>query len=459
MGAGRIDEGAARLALDPRRPPEADAGKPASPRRATLHSVAGPEGSPLGRWLDNAQSFGELRPLVGPFQRPIVRVSGSQALLDDAARSLPDGAATPEAVAVRLRRAGVELEWGAADVLSDPASYLRLAHARGASSVELVRADPSLLTELQLGAFFHAYWIRRVARLAACRALGLRQVVRLRARLLGIASDVAFWLGVRSAATEKEWRRLARSSYVVFYYHGIGDGWSPEQEHVHIDVDRFDRQMWWLRRLGFRALSPSALLAFHSDPAATLPRRSFVLGADDAFRDAVEALRRHADLHPQVFVNTSAVGGTASWAFGEPLASWQELTEFEAAGGVVASHTQGHEQLPELTQTVLDEELFGALRELRARIPTAPPLLAYPYGLHDEHVRSVAALAGYRAAFTTEPGRNGAGTDVYCLRRIGMLNWDSTAAFLWKALTGELLPWPWERRRRRSRSGRATSTP
>jgi hypothetical protein len=79
-------------------------------------------------------------------------------------------------------------------------------------------------------------------------------------------------------------------------------------------------------------------------------------------------------------------------------------------------------------------------------------LLAYPYGDHDERVRSAAAAAGYRAAFTTEPGRNGAGIDPYCLRRLGVLDWDNRSAFLWKALTGELLPWIWERRRRRRRA-------
>lgn len=445
------------LAPDARHSPAVEAGGAASRPQVILHAVAGPEGSPLGRWLEDAQSYGELRPLVGPFPRPVVRISGPQALVAEASGSLPAVAATPEAVAVRLRRAGAALAWGPADVVPDVATFLRLCHARGASSVELVRADPSLLSEMQLGAFFHAYWIRRVARLAACRVLGLRQVLRTRGGLLGTASDVAFWLGVRSATTEEEWRRFARSSYVVFYYHGIGAGWTPEQEHLHIAAHRFERHVRWLRRLRFRALSAEELLAFHSDPRATLPPRSFVVGADDAFRDAVEALGHHADLRPQVFVNTSAVGRSATWAFDEPVASWQELRAFGAAGGVVGSHTRGHEQLPTLSQHELDAELRDALDELRATLPDAPPLLAYPYGLHDERVRSAAAAAGYQAAFTTQPGRNGAGTDVYCLRRIGMLNWDGRLAFLWKALTGELLPWSWERRRRRSRAKRSRS--
>jgi len=48
--------------------------------------------------------------------------------------------------------------------------------------------------------------------------------------------------------------------------------------------------------------------------------------------------------------------------------------------------------------------------------------------VHDQRIRSAAIEAGYEAAFTTKPGRNGAGTDLYCLRRIELKDWDG--AFL-----------------------------
>jgi peptidoglycan/xylan/chitin deacetylase (PgdA/CDA1 family) len=421
-----------------------------------LHSVTGPPGSELARRLERTTAhFGELRPLVGPFSRPIVRLSGPDDLLLQASESLPTGAALAEAAAVRLRRAGVPLSWGAPDLLTDSASFIRLCQARGASSVEFVRTDPTLLTELQLGAFFHAYWRRRAFRRAACALGRPGAVTRAPRPLLSLAADTAFWLGVRSIATDAEWDRFTRSSYVVFYYHRIGHEGQPGQERLDVHPRRFERQVRILRLLGFRPLSPDELLTFHTDAQATLPPRSFVVGADDGFRDAVAALRGHARLRPQVFVNTSWVGETAWWGYDEPLAAWDELEEFQAAGGVIGSHCRDHPRLPELDDEMLREELTGSLRELRARLPEVAPLLAYPHGGHDERVRSAAAAAGYRAAFTTEPGRNGAGTDVYCLRRLGIKDWDGAAALIWKATTGELLPWLWERWRRRRVGARA----
>ena len=423
--------------------------KRAAGRTAVLHSVVGASGTRLGVVLDRGTSpFGALHPLVGPFQRPVARVSGADDLIANATGGLPLGAATPEAVAVRLRRAGVELAWGEPEVLPDTSSYLRLCRERGGSSVELVRSDPSLLTELQLGAFFHAYWRRRILRLLLCR-LPRASPMLSRVGLLELAADTAFWRGVRAAATDPEWERFARSSYVVFYYHRIGEPGAAGEERLDVHPRRFARQVRLLRALGYKPVGPDQLLRFHTNGNATLPRRTYFVTADDGFRDAVEELRRRADLRPCVFVNTSCVGGTASWAYGEPLADWQELRDLQDAGGVVASHCRHHPRLPELELDELRDELGGALAELGEHLPKVWPLFAYPHGLHDARVRAVLIEAGYGLAFTTQPGRNGAGIDPFCLRRIGLKDWDGPVALLWKAGTGELLPWVWERARRR----------
>jgi peptidoglycan/xylan/chitin deacetylase (PgdA/CDA1 family) len=397
--------------------------------------------------------YGDLRPLVGPFARPVVQISGLPAeVLERAARGLPDGAAKAEAVAVRLRRAGVKLDWGAPHVATDVASLVRLQRARGASSVEMVRADPSLLTEMQVGAYFDAYWRRRIIRQGLCRLGVPRSGKWTHSMLAAIASDAAFWLGVRSTASDHEWERLVRSSYVVFYYHRIAGERKAGYERMDVHPRRFESQLRLLRILGFRPLSAGELLAFHSDANATIPGRRYVLAADDAFADAVAVLRRHAHLHPHVFVCTSLVGAEAWWADNEPIASWEELQELARAGGVIESHSRGHTRLPELDQQALEADLTGSLRDLEAHLSPRSGLLAYPHGSHDERVRAATIEAGYRAAFTTEPGRNGAGTDVYCLRRIGLKDWDGPLSLAWKALTGEFLPWFWERRTRRLRA-------
>jgi peptidoglycan/xylan/chitin deacetylase (PgdA/CDA1 family) len=411
-----------------------------------LHAVAVTPGSRLASSVRDAASAEGLRPLVGPFREHVARLSGPDALLDDAARGLPEGAATPEAVAVRLRRQGVELSWGSPDLL-DPGAYVGACRARGASSVEIARADPSLLTELQLGAFFNVYWPSRLLR----RSLVAAPAPIRRSLPLAAAADAAFWAGARSAATDEEWTRLTRSSYVVLTYHRLAGEGVPGQERLDVDPSMFRRHLRWLGRLGFRPLSDEELATFHGNPSGTLPRRSFLLTVDDGFHDAVIAARGEIAARPQLFVNTACVGGVASWADDRGLATWDELRELAAAGARIGSHAQTHGRLPQASPELLDDELAGSLRELRAQVPSAIPVLAYPHGSHDERVRDATIRAGYRAAFTTETGRNGAGTDPYCLRRVGVKDWDGPLSLVWKAVTGELVPPAWDRWTRRLR--------
>jgi peptidoglycan/xylan/chitin deacetylase (PgdA/CDA1 family) len=381
-------------------------------------------------------------------QPPVVaRVSGDPELLRDAAAGLPDCAATPEAIAARVRRAGGEVVWGDTAPETDAKSRLRFCRARGASSLALVRADPSLLPGLQLGSYFEAHVFRRLLRRAL---LAARLPIRASPAL---AADVAFWSGARSAATASEWRRLTRSSYVVVFYHRIAGDRKPGQERLDVSPEVFERHMRWLRRLKLQPIAVDQLIAFHTDPQATLPPRAVVVCADDGFRDAVLAFRGRADLRPILFVTTAAVGTSAPWAWadGEVIASWQELQEFAANGGEVASHTRTHASLPDLDAETLAVELHDSLHDIRAHLPQAAPLLAYPHGRSNEAVRAATAAAGYRAAFSTRPGRNGAGTDRYDLRRVAPKEWDGAAAFAWKALTGELVPWSIERWRLRVR--------
>ena len=74
----------------------------------------------------------------------------------------------------------------------------------------VVRAEPDLLPHLQVGSWYAAGWRARLARRAAMPWSRLAPAMP-----VDLAADVAFWSGVRRAATDREWQRLTSSSYVV----------------------------------------------------------------------------------------------------------------------------------------------------------------------------------------------------------------------------------------------------
>jgi peptidoglycan/xylan/chitin deacetylase (PgdA/CDA1 family) len=407
--------------------------------RILVHGVTGLAGSELGHVLgDGLRPFAAFRPLVGATDRVVAAITGPGDLIDEAGRGLPEGAARAEAIAVRLRRSGVELEWGEPRRADDVDELQRLCHERGRSSVAVARADPSLLTELQLGSWFDADWRVRLVRRALLRVPAGSSAIR-------VAADLAFWRGVRSAASAAEWQRLTRSSYVALVYHRLAGERKEGQERVDLAPDRFERQLSTLRRLGFRHLPASELLAFHERPDAILPRRSFVVTVDDGLADSLAPLLRHARMGLQLFVPTQELGGRAHWLDGEPLMTWEDAGSLAAAGVRIGSHVQRHRRLTGLEPHELDSELAGSRSDLREHIDSPLDVIAYPNGAHDSLVRRAASESGFRAAFTTEKGRNGAGTDVYCLRRVSVHAADGPLAVLWKVMVGESLPRAWPR--------------
>ena len=328
------------------------------------------------------------------------------------------------------------------------ADQLRAAGATARMSLEALREHPASVTSSPLGRWFEASWRTRALRrlLIAVPGGAERLAGRCGTRASSLAVDAVFWRATRHAATSAEWRRLTPSSYVVLYYHRLAGELRPGQERLDLAPGCFAAQMRLLGRLGFTALTPEQLRAFHHRLAADLPPRAYVVTADDGFRDCVEPFLAHASVHPQLFVPTAEVGGRSWWAGDSPLAGWEELRRLAAAGVGIGSHSSSHLALDELDDHEVSATLRSSRERLAAEVDGAIPFLAYPHGRRDRRVTRMARASGFELGFTTDPGRNALGTDPLQLRRIGVKAWDSRWSFLFKVLPGELLPARWEER-------------
>jgi peptidoglycan/xylan/chitin deacetylase (PgdA/CDA1 family) len=398
----------------------------------------------------------EYIPPWGPLPAVVARVSGPESVLHRAGEGLPHGAARAEAVAIRARRGGAELRWGEPDRVEDSAAFVAYCRARGRSAVEVMRSDPSLVPETQIGSWFDAGYRRRIARRAA---LLLPDPVR--GPVLRSAGG-AFWSGVRARASTSEWQALTRSSYVALLYHRLAGDGKPGQEKLDVAPKRFAMHLRLLRRLGFHPLTAGDLLAFHSGKLGSLPERSFALTFDDGTADCREPLLDALSAAPQLFVPTAELGGRAHWLDGERVLGWEEVAALAEAGVAIGAHGRRHRRLEGLEPQELADELEGSLADLRAHLAAPLLVVAYPHGSNDELVRMTAWRASFQAAYSTEKGRNGRGTNRYALRRISVYGYDGRVALLWKASTGEAIPNWWEawrgvRRRllRRARRPRA----
>jgi peptidoglycan/xylan/chitin deacetylase (PgdA/CDA1 family) len=409
-------------------------------KQAVIRELALPGGMPF-------------RPLGEP-DLPITGcVEGGDAATPPGAASSFGGPGWTEAAGANLRGSGAAFSWGAPVVPESGGVLERLCYERGRSSVDVLRVDPQLVFSLQIGTWFSAAWHVRTLRRLLHRVPHAARLARITLRnqhATRLSADAWFWAGVRSRATAQEWRRLTKSSYVALCYHQLAGSDAHSEHDIDLPPVRFARQLAWLRRFGYRPLSVEDLYAFHGQAGTTLPRRRYLLTADDAYAAAVEQLVRHVEHRPVAFVVSQFAAGKQTLFPGAVWADMRQLAAARRAGVVIGAHSRTHPALPDCGDAELAGQLAEARRELNEADLESEPVLAYPYGRQDARVRRAAIDAGYRLAYTTRVGRNGAGTDPWRLRRITIHGRDSLPAFAWKVLTGEELPGPfyrWQKRR------------
>jgi peptidoglycan/xylan/chitin deacetylase (PgdA/CDA1 family) len=192
----------------------------------------------------------------------------------------------------------------------------------------------------------------------------------------------------------------------ILCYHAFDAEWiSP----LAVEPEAFAAQADWLSRR--RLVVDLDLAIARLDRRGRLPRRMAALTFDDGFASVFEvAWPVLRDLHLPITVflvagTLTEPGLSVDWVDDPPPTPLRTMTlgealEMQDGGAVIGSHSYVHANLTELS----DEECVRDLRESRELLSELlgkpVDLLAYPRGLNDGRVRTSAARAGYRAAFT-----------------------------------------------------------
>jgi peptidoglycan/xylan/chitin deacetylase (PgdA/CDA1 family) len=196
----------------------------------------------------------------------------------------------------------------------------------------------------------------------------------------------------------------------VLMYHRIAEDGPAALAPYRIAPADFEHQLRFLRRRGFRSVTPDEW-----DSAArrggAMRGRPILLTFDDGYRDfagtAWPILRRNG-FSAHVFVVTDKVGGRADWdaAFGPPapLMTWRQIAELAAEGVTFGSHLASHRAADTLTSDALLGEAARSRAALEKALGGTMTTVCPPYGVTDARVEEICAVAGYRQLFTIEEG-------------------------------------------------------
>ena len=288
---------------------------------------------------------------------------------------------------------------------------------------------------------------------------------------LSMAAPI-YYAGLRALGVTAASRRL-RDAGVILCYHNVvpACGGTVGDPGLHMPCERFEHQIRWL--VDHYRVVPLKEFMDRLTGGGSL-RSVAAVTFDDAyagvFQNALPVLEG-LGVPATVFVVAEAVAQTAPFWWDRPeiaesatperretwltaqrgdgkailptqdrsgwsgLPAWcrpaDSATVRDAArsGIDVGVHSATHRSLPTLTDEELQYELVASRSVVHRTTGVWPEFFAYPYGRWDSRVRARVEAAGYRAAFTLDPGLNDRSADPWAVRRVNVPTGISDAAF------------------------------
>lgn len=196
----------------------------------------------------------------------------------------------------------------------------------------------------------------------------------------------------------------------IICYHSVDPLWDSP---LAVFPERFEQQCAWLRRqkVVITAKNHAALADGRLQDKRALVSLTFDDGFAALYEHALPSLLRHT-LPATVFLVVGTLEGgvqSADWLrpqplHGPPVLNRDQVREMQDAGVEFASHSWAHHDLRELGEEECVRDLKDSRVALEDLLKRPVPLLAYPYGFHDAHVRRAARTAGYEYALSLPEG-------------------------------------------------------
>lgn len=240
------------------------------------------------------------------------------------------------------------------------------------------------------------------------------------------------------------WRRSVDGIPVLMYHRITDEKPQSKLKKLLVTPDSFARQMNYLYTHGYSAITIDEFLSTLKggwNPSF----KPVIITFDDGYRDnytfAFPILKRYG-FNAIIFLVAGYIGDSNLWdeAKGEPirpLLSWSEILEMKEHGIEFGSHGHTHSNLAEISEREQAFELEESKRVLEKELNQEINAFSYPFGIFNESILGITGRSGYSLAFTTRPGKNNSGDDLFRLKRIIVKRSDNMLDFILKLRKGK----------------------
>jgi len=225
-----------------------------------------------------------------------------------------------------------------------------------------------------------------------------------------------------------------RDRYVVpiITYHHVGIP-SGKWRLNTVSEKSFEYQMSFIKRHGFEVISFDDLVE-GIKKGHQFARNTVVLQFDDGYEDnykyALPVLKKY-EFPAMVFLVSDKIGSPN-------FLTWDEVKEMEKYDFLAGAHTRHHVYLPRADMPEAQDEIAGSKKVIESHLGHNIDYFCYPSGGFTEDIKRLVKEAGYKAAVTTNRGKDRFNVDLYELKRIHMSNTDDqySGLILWFKLSG-----------------------
>lgn len=188
------------------------------------------------------------------------------------------------------------------------------------------------------------------------------------------------------------------SDVPILLYHSIAPF---EVSGIWVSKMRFENQIRWLYRKGFKSIKPQDLFSNE------LPQKAVLITFDDAYdnlyEEGVPVLLKYG-FSATIFVVSGYAGKKNTWDAGfsrRRHMNWERLEELSDLGFEICSHTHTHRDLTRLPMDEVKMEMELSKKTIQEMIGKPVEFLSYPFGRHTKTVRDCARDIGYSACFSS----------------------------------------------------------
>lgn len=223
----------------------------------------------------------------------------------------------------------------------------------------------------------------------------------------------------------------AKDRYVVpiLMYHNVSAVQGPKVLN-NVTPEAFAAQMTYIKNNGYKVVGFDEYIKGITQ-GKSFGRNTVVIhfddGYDDNYTQAFPVLKQHG-FPAMVFLVSDKIGTPG-------FLTWDQVREMDKAGFAAGAHTRTHAYLPDVPVEQAREEIAGSKAKIESEVGHPIDYFVYPSGGFTLEIIQVVKESGYKAAGTTNRGRDRLNRDLYELNRIRIKTSDRGFS-LWAKLSG-----------------------